>query len=623
MSEDREELRARLLALEKAVDGLQRDLLQLRAGFTRGAPVQAPPAPQPVIEAEPAPQRPPPAAVKPRRLDLETLVGRYGMLALATLLALAAVGTFVGWAIAHGLLGPVPRVVLGLAAAMGIAVFGVRLRSRERSFGDSLLGLSLAIVHVCAWQAGPALHLVPPFAALALSATASVALGGFALLQEDELLWCVGFGGAAVAPFVTSSGQGTAPMLAAYAAAVLIAGGSALGSRPWIIASRIYGAAAALFTVAIVALPERQHSAELAVGLPFAAAGLGVLPFAHGKVVRPRLRTLGLLAAAAALYAAAAPVVPHFTGALAAALAGVAWLALLELVDCEPAGTVLDGFGEVGAGVAEWIDGAAVPAAFLLALSIALEMSGYADRAFGLAAPLLVLSVSRRSPGPLRDALGLPAFCAAIAAVLLATRPHHEVAAAAMAGTSLLFMFLERAVPNRTWQWAPQIAFALAGLYALELVTVRPRYQYVPFLTGASAAALAVAVCCGLAASLTRTSAAIAGAGIFAFLWVNQELAWAVSPATSTLLLVTWYAATGVGCVAFGRARSARKIRHAGLGLGIIAALLALKAAWGLPSTAARISAYLVVSAFLLGIAWWYRKPGAQPGAEPGAEQSP
>ena len=164
MSEDREELRARLLALEKAVDGLQRDLLQLRAGFTRGAPVQAPPAPQPVIEAEPAPQRPPPAAVKPRRLDLETLVGRYGMLALATLLALAAVGTFVGWAIAHGLLGPVPRVVLGLAAAAGIAVFGVRLRSRERSFGDSLLGLSLAIVHVCAWQAGPALHLVPPFA---------------------------------------------------------------------------------------------------------------------------------------------------------------------------------------------------------------------------------------------------------------------------------------------------------------------------------------------------------------------------------------------------------------------------------------------------------------------------
>src|SRR5438270_14071260 len=158
MSEDREELRARLLALEKAVDGLQRDLLQLRAGFTRGAPVQAPPAPQPVIEAEPAPQRPPPAAVKPRRPDLETLIGRYGMLALATLLALAAVGTFVGWAIAHGWLGPAARVVLGLIAAAALAVWGLRLRKRERSFGDSILGLSLAATHVCAWAAGPSLH---------------------------------------------------------------------------------------------------------------------------------------------------------------------------------------------------------------------------------------------------------------------------------------------------------------------------------------------------------------------------------------------------------------------------------------------------------------------------------
>ncbi len=257
-----------------------------------------------------------------------------------------------------------------------------------------------------------------------------------------------------------------------------------------------------------------------------------------------------------------------------------------------------------------------MPAAFLLALSVSLEISGDAARAFGLAAPLLVLSVSRRPPGSLRNALALPAFCAAIAAVLLAARSNPEVAAAAMAGASVLFMFLERAVPNRTWQWAPQIALALAGLFALELVTVRPQYQYVPFLTGASAAALAVAICWGLAAALARTRAAIAGAGIFAFLWVNQELAWAVSPAASTLLLVTWYAATGVGCVAFGRGLSAPKIRHAGLGLGIIAALLALKAAWGLPSTAARIAAYLVVSAFLLGIAWWYRKPGAQPDPE-------
>jgi hypothetical protein len=132
------------------------------------------------------------------------------MLGLATLLALAAIGTFVSWAVAHGLLGPATRVLLGLVAAAGIATAGLKLRPRSRSFSDSLLALALAAVHVCAWAAGPSLGLVPAPVALAASAIVSVALGAFALLQGDEPLWCVGFGGACVAPFVTSTGQGTA-----------------------------------------------------------------------------------------------------------------------------------------------------------------------------------------------------------------------------------------------------------------------------------------------------------------------------------------------------------------------------------------------------------------------------
>src|SRR5438445_729546 len=191
------------------------------------ARLEAPPRPHPpaapIQEAAP---RPPPAPVTTPSRDLESLVGRYGMLGLATLLALAAIGTFVSWAIAHGLLGPTVRVALGLVAAAAIAVGGLRLRPRSRSFGDSLVPLALAAVHGSAWAAGPSLDLVPAPLALAFSALASVALGAFALTEADEPLWCVGFGGAAVAPFVTSTGQGTAPMLAAYAAAVLVAAGS-------------------------------------------------------------------------------------------------------------------------------------------------------------------------------------------------------------------------------------------------------------------------------------------------------------------------------------------------------------------------------------------------------------
>ena len=617
MTDPGEDLAARIVALEGTVALLQRDLGEVRQELAMQRPLEpAPPLrPTALVEAVPA-KAPRLEPIRPKGPDLEVLVGRYGMLALATLLALAAVGTFVGWAVSHGLLGPVPRVLLGLAAAAGLGAWGGWLRPRERSFGDSLLGLSLAIVHVCAWSAGPGMHLVPPFLALALSAVASVALAGFALVQDDEPLWCVGFGGAAVAPFVTSSGEGTAPMLTAYAAAVLIAAGSALGSRQWKIAARVFGAAAALFVAAIASLPGAQRSAELALALPFAVAALGVVPFARGAAIRPRLRTLGLLAGAAALHVATSALVSSRAGAISAALAGLAWLVLVELVDSEPAGTLLDGFVEAGSTAADWFDLALIPAAFLGALGLALGPTDAATAAFASAAAVLVFVCSRRE-GALRDAAALVAFAAAIAAVSIATRASPRLEVAAVTAVSILFLFLESALPNQTWRWAPQVAMGLAAAVALGLLSGRPEYGYLPFGSAESAVALLVAAGLACAAFRARSGPVRAAAWIVAFLWVQQELAFAMSPSVSTLLLVSWYAVASVACVGFGRARAVPRLRHVGLGLGVVAALLALKAAWGLPSTGARIGAYLVVSVFLLGIAWWYRQPGPSPAAEP------
>jgi hypothetical protein len=621
---DRDALVARLLALEKTVDWLQRDLAEVRALLARrsgapspiaadpdeAAPVAAEPtAASPVIQALPADAPLLQPAVRPA-LDLETLVGRYGMLALATVLALAAAGTFVGWAIAHGLLGPSVRVALGLVAAAGLAVWGLWLRRRERSFGDSILGLSLAILHVCAWAAGPSLHLVPPVAALALSAAASVALAGFALVEGDEPLWCVGFGGAALAPFVTSSGQGTAPMLAAYGAAVLVAGGSALGSRPWNVAARVFGAGAALFTFATMAMPLHQRSAELALALPFVAGAFGVLPFARGAILRPRLRTLGLLAAAATLRLVFADAQPPLFSALWAGVAAALWLAALERFETEPAGTVLDGFGDAGTDLPDWIDGGLIPAAFALALGSAFDLENPAIPWWGIFAMATGFVASRRE-GALRDSLALVSFLCANAALLILTRSSGPLAAGAVAGNALLFTLLDWPVPNHSWKWAPQIALTLAGVAALVLLTLRPSYGYTPFFTQESLAAFAVLACWTVSLRLARLDFARLALWVFAFLWVHQELAWAVNRSAATLLIVTYYAASSVACVGLGRARAAPKLRHLGLGLGVVAALLALKAAWSFNSTATRIGAYLVVSAFLLGIAWWYRRPGA------------
>src|SRR5919204_352176 len=200
-------------SLEARVARLEWEVRQPRAELIRAQGTGSRPAPAAPITVDarfdvPAAAR---SAASPRRaveerssaIDLETLVGRYGMLGLATLLALAAIGTFVSWAVSRGLLGPTTRVALGLVAAAGIAAAGLKLRPRSRSFSDSLLALALAAVHVCAWAAGPSLGLVPAPLALAGSALVSVALGLLAALASqvlayDRVAW-MGRVGAAIA----------------------------------------------------------------------------------------------------------------------------------------------------------------------------------------------------------------------------------------------------------------------------------------------------------------------------------------------------------------------------------------------------------------------------------------
>ena len=63
-------------------------------------------------------------------IDLEKLFGRYGTIAVASLAILMGVGTFLSWAIEHGLLGPTVRVVLGFVGA-GIVAGGRALGAGE------------------------------------------------------------------------------------------------------------------------------------------------------------------------------------------------------------------------------------------------------------------------------------------------------------------------------------------------------------------------------------------------------------------------------------------------------------------------------------------------------------
>lgn len=134
-------LEERLESVERTLSLLSAELIQIRAELGRGTSAPGRPAPRrpaqlpPAAAPSPRPRRVP---LKPDApLDFEALLGRYGMLGIAVLTAVAAVGSFLSWAISRGYLqlGPAARVAIGLAAALGLGAWGIKLRRRERSFG--------------------------------------------------------------------------------------------------------------------------------------------------------------------------------------------------------------------------------------------------------------------------------------------------------------------------------------------------------------------------------------------------------------------------------------------------------------------------------------------------------
>ncbi|HMC55929.1 MAG TPA: DUF2339 domain-containing protein [Gemmatimonadaceae bacterium] len=603
--------RERLDALERRITALEQ---AVRARAQRDvAPAQPPQPPRP-----PIPTPPSGAPISLQNLlpnvDLESLVGRYGTLVLATVSALAAVGTFLGWAIANGLLGPAQRIALGLIVAIGLGVAGLRLRRRERSFGASLLGLALAIAHVCAWGAGPSLKLVPEWGAFIFAAVAAIALAIFAHAEADEPLWSVGFSGAAIAPFVTSSGRGNLFLLSAYGLAVMTASGYAMGGKRWIVAGRLFLLAAALYVAALATGFEMDFGPLLATWFPLALAVTAVIPWTRGMSRTERLRALGTLAGVAALRTGigmASPLTHRATGALLAA-AGVVWLVLVDRTHTEhvdaPAGARRLHEGD-------WLDGGVLPLAFISAAVMAFDASARGTGiAMSVASGVMLIAVMRFPRGSVRDASVFATIICALIAALLLERSHPLLITATIAALGAVCMIANLAWPSISWSTLALVGFTWAILATLAHLAARAPYAYSPFATTASAVSLAVLAALGIAWRCARDAGIErvlrAAVVVWAFVWVHQEIVAAYSPTIAILLRVSYYAITSVLAVGIGRARGAAILRHAGLGLAILAAATALYGARNIDAIAARIGADLVAAVFLLAIAYWYRRPG-------------
>jgi len=599
---------------------------------------------EPAMTGPDAPQRrfgPPdrrtPAWKISDRSDLEGLVGRYGTVALAALTIIVGVGAFLQWAIERITVGPAARVGLGLLAAAGVAALGMRLRSRgARQYGNTLIGLALAIVHVDAWGAGPQLQVIPSGVALAIAAAASIAVAALAFREQEQSLFAVGTGGALLAPFVTSNHSGRVVALLVYGLVVLSTGFYALRGRAWTLARTIMLVGGVVYVAAALgAMPAGSRDLVRASPAVFAlACAWGALALSGEMHARPLARSyLGALLSAllwdVSCYAEgpAGRIVPL---ALLGALTAYASLRLAGGPDARP------GYGDL------LVEGALLPLAMLGAVLASLA-DAFTPQGAGLAMLWSALALgawmwladpgeeAAASPAPSGDARRSPvhlmtAGAASALAVVLALHDHGVACVAALSAHAVLFAVVAR----RTRSVEPAIpaagALVFAAAWAYDLLSDRTPYEYAPFLTAASVAALAASAGWAwwawqmLAAARERgrgrglgwpgpgdrTVITLLGVAP-AFLWGREELAHAVSSEASTFLLILYYALTGVVSIFDGRRYAAADARKAGLALAVYAALKALAQASELTNIGLRVGSYLLVGGFLLGVAYWYR----------------
>jgi uncharacterized membrane protein len=543
--------------------------------------------------------------------ELESIVGRYGTLSLAAVLVLMSVGAIIKMAVEKGLLTPEVRVLAGLVVAVLLGIAGVVFRGRgEVRYGGVLLALSLAVVDLVAWGAGPRFHLVPVAAAMAVVDIVALALAALALKDQSEFLFAISVAGALSAPFVTSDGGGTALNLLVYGGVVLAGALRAVRNPDWSRAFVVLVIGALVYSLAAAGLPvSAQWYGPYLVALFGAACGLAALLFGE----------------------------PEWKSELPRAYVGVSVVGVMVAWDAVRG-------HPLSIGIAVSLGVAAVTYAALLAR----QQRARHWTASAILLPFVSVGIAYASAGRGPTEAAVLALWAAFA--LGAWRLERADADAQRAGAHLLTAGLLGSCAVTAWLWGTPLAFvsglalwgvalaalsrseasalplggiclALGGaaLSAVDQLASRSAYSYTPFATRSSASAFVAVTGIGVAAELLAGGEGAPGRiadrpvrlGVligFLIVWGRMEMAQAFSPDLASFLLTSYYAACGVGSIVAGRRLGIRRLRVAGLVLALYAAVKAVVEVTDIGSILLRVGAYAAVGVFLLGAGYLYRE---------------
>ena len=550
-------------------------------------------------------------------MSLETLVGRYGMIGAAVLLLLMGIGTFISWAIANNIVTPGGRVGLGASGAVIFVVAGFMLRRRgDKQFGNVLLALALAIIHTVAWGAGPKLHIVDDRIALGLAALASVALAALALADEDQTLFVVGVGGALLAPFVTSSGRVSGPLTLVYGWIVITAGLFAMRGHRWRLATRMMTLAGVIYAgVGLVGVTfsgtrEQMWPPTFALACTWSAGLLASAEY-RSTLVRSYMTTMTFAIMVAAV--SIAPGATHVGDITPLALAGTVSLYLIQRpLSMQPEQWLLDAVGLP----------LALLAAALLANGGVVAPNGVAIALiWGVAAASAALMNDQERRGPHYLVFGF----ATLVSVAYLLRHETLLLGLGFVTHAVAMVLLIRKERVRLVGLPVVVGLVLAMSAGRDLLAARPDFINNPFVNPGALVVLAVIIAAWLffdAMAKVDDDAGVTNSGwapvqrvflpIALFAWGWMELDSTVARDVATSLVTLYFALVGVGAIHYGRVRSVPISRHIGLGLCVIAAGMAISRVWGLDTIGIKAGTFVLVSLFMLAVAYWYRRAGEE-----------
>ncbi|MFW6189556.1 MAG: DUF2339 domain-containing protein [Planctomycetota bacterium] len=175
---------------------------------------------EPVLPEEAAEESPAEAVAERIRKDwprLEEKIGQQWLTWVGVIVLLVGTGFFVKYAFEQQWIGPTARVVLGIAAGVGLLAGGDRvLRRQMRPLGLGLLGGGLAVLYLSLYASFSLYALVPQavaFGAMVLVTTAGVAL---AVLHDAMSVSFLAVLGGLLTPVLLSTGEDSRDALFGY-----------------------------------------------------------------------------------------------------------------------------------------------------------------------------------------------------------------------------------------------------------------------------------------------------------------------------------------------------------------------------------------------------------------------